>query len=81
VLLVLDNMESVLPLPTDDTLAVSPDAAFEPEVLTHIFELAQHCNPWGARASFSPAVRPFQRRLSASISPWIAWSAARPSPW
>jgi hypothetical protein len=47
VLLILDNMESVLPPPTDDTLAMSPDTAFEPEVLAQIFDLAQRCNALG----------------------------------
>ena len=49
VLLVFDNMESVLPPPADDALAVgSADvAAFEPEVLAKILALAQRLNALG----------------------------------
>jgi tetratricopeptide (TPR) repeat protein len=50
VLLVFDNMESVLPPPTDDALAPTPEAAaarFEPEVLAHILQLAQRLNALG----------------------------------
>ncbi len=49
VLLVFDNMESVLPPPVDAALAVgaADAAAFEPEVLANILALAQRLNTLG----------------------------------
>src|SRR5262249_12090873 len=47
VLLVFDNLESVLPPPTDDALTTPPDLAFEPEVLANFPALARRLNAIG----------------------------------
>jgi tetratricopeptide (TPR) repeat protein len=47
VLLVFDNLESVLPPPTDDALATRTDLVFEPEVLDNFLALARRLNAIG----------------------------------
>ena len=67
-LLVFDNMESVLPPPADDALSNTPNTAsapFEPEILAQILQLAQRLNALGATrllfTSREALPEPFQR--------------------
>jgi len=68
VLLVFDNMESVLPPPGDDALAVAsadPVALFEPDILAKILDLARRLNAIGGTrllfTSREALPEPFQR--------------------